>query len=176
MNRAFYIVGIVFSVIFMFVSAYYAEEVSDAKIESWMSDYMSSTSYGYDSYSYSSYSSSSDDDDLTVVATLWSLFFFACFITIDILGIMKVKTQTTKVLGIIGLSLSGIFLLWNFAVMSSPGSLSFDEVAPGWIFYSLVMLAFMIIGVVQSSRYYRKVSSTATSTQDSKPASDLLDS
>lgn len=171
MNRAFYIVGIVFSVIFMVVTGYYAEEVDSAKM------YDLFSSYSYDSYSsYSSYYSSGLAESYTSEAATWSLFFFLSFIAIDLLGLLKVKTTTVKVLSIIGLSLSGIFLLWNFVVLSSPGSVSFDEVAPAWIFYTMVMLAFTIIGVVQSSRYYSKASSMSTSIQDSKQTSDLLDS
>lgn len=171
MNRAFYIVGIVFSVFFMFITSYYAEEVRSARMYDLFSDFNS-----YDYNTYSSYFSSGLDESYTSEAALWSLFFFLSFITIDLLGLIKVKTTTVKVTSIIGLSLSAIFLLWNFAVLSSPGSMSFDEVAPGWIFYSMVMLAFTIVGVVQSSRYYRKVNSVSTSIQDSKQSSDLLDS
>ncbi|MBL4862900.1 MAG: hypothetical protein JKY09_07790 [Crocinitomicaceae bacterium] len=60
-----------------------------------------------------------------------------------------------KVFGIMGLCISGIFLLWNFGVMVSPGALSFDEVAPGWILYCFIMLAFTIVGLIQSVRYYK---------------------
>ena len=169
MNRAFYIIGIVFSVFFLFVITYYTEEVSSARIDYLFSDYGDYSSYGYNSYSSSSYK------DLTFEASLWSLFFFLTFITIDLLGLLKVKTTTTKVLSIIGLSFSGLFLLWNFAVMASPGSLSFDEVSPGWGFYCLVMLAFGIVGLVQSVRYSkRKV--TSDSIQGNSESKDLLDS
>ena len=150
MNKAFYIVGIVFSVIFLIITGYYSEEVSSAK---WSSFYSNMYDYDYLDYGYSSYDSSYEYKDLTVAAALWSLFFFLCFIAIDLLGMIKIKTKTTKVLSIIGLSFSGIFLLWNFAVMASPGSLSFDEVSPAWGFYCMLMLAFTIVGLVQSARY-----------------------
>ena len=181
MNRAFFIVGIVFSVIFMFVTSYYAEEVQSARWSAW--DSYSYSSYDYDSYSYPSYNSYSYDnsDDLTMEAGLWSLFFFLCFITIDILGLMKVKTKTMKVLGIIGLCFSGIFLLWNFLVIFDPGAISFDEVAPAWILYCLIMLAFTIVGLIQSVRYYKQQLSGATPVSNAAPTSgtselnDLLD-
>ena len=173
MNRAFYIVGIVFSVIFLFVVSYYAEEVSSARMDELFNSF---NSYSYDSYSsYSSYYSSGMAESYTSEGAMWSLFFFLSFITIDLLGLLKVKTTTTKVLSIIGLSVSGIFLLWNFAVMSSPGSISFDEVAPGWIFYCLIMLAFTIIGLVQSVRYSKRiVSGSSVGVENSNK--DLLDS
>lgn len=176
MNRAFYIVGIVFSIVFLFVGGYYAEEVDMAKWDSFYSSLSSSYDYGYN---YSSYSYDYRADDLTVAAALWSLFFFLCFIVIDLLGLLKVKTKTMKVFAIISLSLSGIFLLWDFAVMASPGSLSFDEVYPGWVLYCLIMLAFSIVGLVQSVRYHKSqlgggvATSSTTSSNETK---DLLDS
>jgi hypothetical protein len=163
MNKALYIVGIVFSVIFLILTFGYAEEVSNARY----------SSYFYD-YNYYDYGSSASD--LTMSAALWSLFFFLSFITIDLLGLIKVKTKTTKVLSIIGLSLSGMFLLWNFAVLSSPGSLSFDEVSPAWVFYCLAMLAFTIIGLIQSIRFGRKASAVEANQPVSTEPKDLLDS
>lgn len=176
MNRAFYIVGIVFSVIFMGIISNYSEEVSNARFDSFWNDYSSYSSYGYDDYSYSSYTSYSNDDEITFEATLWSLFFFLCFGAIDLLGLLKVKTRTVKVLSIIGLSLTGIFLLWNFLVMSSPDSMAFDEVAPGWSFYAMVMLAFTIVGLVQSVRFARRKDLGVEASNEKTATSDLLDS
>lgn len=177
MNRAFYIVGIVFSIVFLFVAGYYSEAVDSAKWESFYSSLASSyDDYGY---SYNSYSYDYRADDLTVQAAMWSLFFFLAFIAIDLLGLLKVKTKTMKVFAIIGLSISGIFLLWNFAVMASPGSLSFDEVFPAWMLYCFVMLAFSIVGLVQSVRYHKTQMSGGTSSNEasvSSEAKDLLDS
>lgn len=169
MNRAFYIVGIVFSVIFFFVSAYYVAECQKAYIESMYSDL-----YG-DLYSHSSYSFFSSRADLTMDAGFWSLFFLASFLTIDLLGLIKVKTTTVKVLGIIGLSLTGIFLLWTFVILSSPSSISFDEVGPAWVLYCLVMLAFTIVGLVQSVRYANRLKN-GLNPVTSKGKDDLLDS
>ena len=172
MNKAFYIVGIVFSVIFLGITVYYADEVSSARFDAIWDSY--SYDYGYDSYSYG-YSSYDEADDLTESAALWSVFFILAFIAIDLLGLIKVKTRTTKVLSIIGLSFSGIFLFWSFGVMSSPGSMSFDEVAPGWLFYCMVMLAFGIIGLVQSVRFYR-APTAARNNGNNAVEKDLLDS
>lgn len=174
MNKAFYIVGIVFAVVFLFVGGYYAEEVDNAQWSSFMSSYdYSDFGYNYDyGYDY-------EVEDLTIAASLWSLFFFLAFIAIDIMGLIKIKTTTVKVFSIIGLSLSGIFLLWNFAVMGSPGSLSFDEVYPGWVLYCLIMLAFSIVGLVQSVRYQKRQSVGAQPAQavtNTKEVEDLLDS
>lgn len=172
MNKAFYIVGIVFSVIFLFLGAYYSEEVSSARWDSIFSSYSSFSDYGY-SYNYDS----NLDEVYTVEAGLWSLFFFLSFCAIDLLGLIKIKTRTIKVISIIGLSLSGIFLLWTFGLLSSPGSLSFDEVYPAWALYCLTMLAFGIVGLIQSVRFGRRqtaVNSDSLNNQQSNK--DLLDS
>lgn len=176
MNRALYIVGIVFSVIFSGVISYYADEVDNAR---WNSYYDSFSSYSDYSYDYS-YMFNSDDEDLTVEAGLWSIFFILSFITIDLLGLLKVKTKTTKVLSIIGLSFSAIWLIWSFGMLSSPGSMSFDEVQPAWAFYATLMLAFTIVGLVQAVRYHKRKSQVVakpthqdTSVTETK---DLLDS
>lgn len=139
------------------------DEVSSSRYDYYMSDYP----YGYSSYN------SSGESSFTM--GIISLLFFFYFITVDIAGIAKIKLTTTKVLSIIGLSLSGIFLLWNFAMMAEPNSISFDEIGPAWILYSLVMLAFMIVGLVQSIRYLR-VKQSGHSVQGQEAKSDLLDS
>ena len=175
MNKAFYIVGIVFSLIFMGIISYYAEEVSDARWD-YLDSVYSSYDYGYSSYNYSMFSD--NDDDLTVEGGLWSLFFIFSFIAIDLLGLLKIKTTTVKVLSIIGLSLSGIFLLWDIVMILNPSGISFDEVQPGFAFYATVMIAFTIVGLVQSVRFQKRqqqpsVSTSASNTSEEK---DLLDS
>ena len=170
MNKAFYISGIVLSVVFIVLGAYYAEEVQSAK---WDNIYNSFDEYDYD-YSYDSYTSSSEYKDLTREGALWSLFFFLFFIASDLLGLIKVKTKTTKVFSIIGLSITGIFFLWNFGVMLSDGGITYDEVFPGYLLYCLIMLAFSIVGLVQSVRYAnRGIAGPAAESPETK---DLLDS
>jgi hypothetical protein len=168
MNKALYIVGIVFSVVFMMIGAYYSEEISYARWNSYFSSYSTYSDYGY-SYDYSA------ANDLTVSAGLWSLFFILCFIAIDLLGLLKVKTKTVKILSIIGLSLSGIFLLWTFAVIASPGSISFDEVYPAWALYCLTMLAFTIVGLIQAVRF-GKSSRNQSAPIINQRSNDILDS
>lgn len=147
--KALYIVGIVLSFIFIFVIGYFIQEVESARS---FSSYDFSNPYG--SYNYNSYYNNGSDD--TMMAAIVSFFFFAFFIVASIIGLIKVKTNTNKVLSIIGLSISGIFFLWNLLVMFSPSSLSFDEVGGGWAFYSLIMLAFMIVGLVQAVKYSKR--------------------
>lgn len=172
MNKAIFIIGIVLAFIFIGVCGYYAEEVSSARFE-----YLFS-SYNYSDYSYSGYSSyDSSYRDLTSEAGLWSLLFILFFVAMNLVGLIKVKTKTSKVLSIIGLSFSGILLFWDFAVIASPGAMSFDEVSPAWIFFALTMLAFAIIGLVQSLRFEKKRNQSSTvSSSVSRESSDLLDS
>lgn len=142
--KALYIIGIVLSVIFLFVIGFFVAEVESAR-------YMSYYDYDYSSYNSYSYQNNSSED--TMMAAIVSFFFFVFFIMSAILGLIKVKTKTNKVFSIIGLSISGIFFLWNLLVMIDPGALSFDEVGVGFAFYSLIMLAFMIVGLIQGVKY-----------------------
>lgn len=162
MNRAFYIVGIVFSVIFFFVSAYYISEARDAYLNELFS-------YDYSGYGYSYLYTGTSRADVSFEGALVSLFFFLAFLAIDLMGLLKVKTSTAKVMSIIGLSISGIFLLWNFGVLTSPGAMSFDEVGPAWMLYCMIVLAFSIVGLVQSVRFAKMGKSATT-------VSDILDS
>lgn len=158
MSKVLYIIGIVLSVVFLFVCGYYVSEVDAAQRADFM-NYLSSSldSYGYGGYS-SSLSSLNDGvaEDLTVEGGLISLLFFAFFIFADVTGIVKVKTTTMKVFGIIGLSISGLFLLLDFLMIASPGSMSFDEIGGGFVFYCFIMLAFSIVGLVQSINFAKQ--------------------
>ena len=165
MNKALYIVGIVFSFVFFCVSAYYVEEVSSARIMDIFSSYDSFGGYG----SYSSYNSTSASD-LTTEAGLIALFFLLVVIFVDIMGMLKVKTKTSKVFTIIGLALGGIFLLWDIVMLTSPDSISYDEAGVGFTFYALIVLAFSIVGLVQSIRFGKQ------KTGVKNPRNDLLDS
>ena len=165
--RALYIIGIVLAVVFIFVSAYFIEESSYER-------YSSYSNYSYDD-PFATYSYYSPSGESTFIAGLVSLFFFLYFATVYIVGLIKIKRTTNKVLSIIGVSLTGIFLLWNLLMMAEPASLSFDEIGPVWIFYSLIMLAFMIVGLVQTIRAIKPAQSVQN-TASQMPKSDLLDS
>jgi len=170
MNRAFYIIGIVFSVFFFFIAAFYVGSARSAYLSEMYS--MLLTDYSGD---YTSSYGSSLREQYTIEGAMWSLFFILSFITFDLMGLIKVKTVTAKVMSIIGLSISSLFLLWDFAVIGSPGSMSYDEVGPAFVLYSIVMLAFTIVGLVQSVRYYKmKQSGAVENAADS--LTDLLDS
>ena len=170
MSKVLYIIGIVLAVVFFILSGYYSGEVSDARFDALFS------SYDYSYSSYSSYSYNGSASDITVEAGVWSLVFILFFIAMNLVGLIKVKTKTSKVLTIIGLSFSGILLFWNFAMIASPGSISFDEVSPAWVFYILMILAFAIIGLVQSIRFSKKMMNAVPSSSVSTESKDLLDS
>ena len=139
MNVKLHIIGIFLSGIFIGVIVYFSEEVAAAR---W--DYL------YNDWGGSLLRQASNHKNLTITASLWSLVFFLVSIGLQVWGLVKVKTVTTKVVSIIGLSVSLLFILWDFMVIANPGSISFDEVSPGWIFYALIWMAFMIVGLVQS--------------------------
>lgn len=164
--KAVYILGIVLSILFLFVIGYFIEEVQSARYSSLYNyEYVG----GYDNYNNSYYDNGSDQ---TFIGAIVSFFFFTFFIFVGIVGLIKVKTSSNKVISIIGLSLSTIFFFWNILVMISPGSLSYNEVGGGFGFYSIVMLAFMIVGLVQAIRFSkREISADLDITNG-----DLLDS
>ena len=144
MLRAFQIVALVFSVIFLIVALVYIEEASH---ERWSSYYNPYDSYG----SYSSYGRSSSHD-ASYMGGILSLVFLLLFAAVHILSMIKIKTTTMKVISIIGISLTGIGLLLSFLVISSPGASSYDEVGPVFVLYSLAAIAFHIVGTIHAFR------------------------
>ncbi|MDF3027351.1 MAG: hypothetical protein K0S23_1658 [Fluviicola sp.] len=140
MNKAFYISSLVLSVLFGFIIIYYIELVSYSRYSSFL-----------DSYNYLD-----SGAEKTEEAALISLLFFSFFITTFLLGLIKIKRVTNKVLSIIGLSVSALFLLWDLVMWSSPSSLSFDEVGIGFFFFTPMVVAFSIVGIIQSNRFKRQ--------------------
>lgn len=157
MNKAFYISSLVLSVLFGIIIMYYIDWVSSSRYSFWDA--------GTDSYG------RSEADIRTEQAGWISMLFFSFFITTFLLGLVKIKRVTNKVLSIIGLSLSALFLLWDLAMLSSPSSLSFDEVGVGFFFFVPVILGFSIVGIVQSGRYKKQ-----GALYKKQVESDLLDS
>jgi hypothetical protein len=144
--RAFYLTALVLTLVFAGLTFFYAEEVSSARWSNY--NYNSYDSYG--SSSYDSYQYSNEDDEKTMEAGFVTMVFFVFYIVLFLLSLIKIKKTTMKVFSIIGLSLTGIMVLWDGLMIASPSSVSFDEVAPGWLIFGVVMLAFTIIGTIQS--------------------------
>ena len=140
MLRGLTIASLAFAVILAFLSLYYMEHIHHARMNAYFSDY---------DFSESSYRRMYE---ATMEVGIISLLFMCFFITLYIIKLVKLKTTTIKVLTIIGLSLTGIMVAWNVIMISSPGSISFDEVAPAWVLLSLVYIGFGIPGVVHSFR------------------------
>lgn len=169
MNKALYSIGIVFSVVFFCVAAYYIEEVSTAESIAFVS---SMSRYGgYDAFD-ASYATMLEEGaaGFTMEAGTISLFFFGYFLFTDLMGLLRVKTRTMRVLAIIGLSLGAVFLVWDCMMLTSPRALGFDEVGPGFLLYALIALAFSIVGLVQSVRFSKHGNRLGS------PRQDLLDS
>jgi hypothetical protein len=147
MMRAFYITAVVLTLVFIIVSLVYMERVHSARMASYYNTYDSYDSYGGSSYNYSLYDY---DNDITQEMGFISVFFFLVYLTVEILTFVKIKTRTMKVLTIIGISFTGIMLLWDALMISSPGGISFDEVGPAWILFGIIQLAFCIVGMVHA--------------------------
>jgi len=147
MMRGFYITGIVLAAILFLFTIYYAEETRHARWRAYDYNYNSYNSYG--GYNYSSYS---NDKEYTIEAGLISAFFFLFFIALEILTLIKLKTTTMKVLSIIGISITGIMILWDLLMLVDPGGISFNEVSEGWIIFAMIQTAFCIVGTVHAFR------------------------
>lgn len=144
MLRGFYIAAMALSLIFIVVCTAFIDEVSSHRYESY-SDY----SYGDSSQHYEN---TDHGEDITITAGISTMFLFLIMETIFIISLVRLKTKTMKVFSIIGISLTGIMILWDVMMISNPGNLSFDEVGPAWIFYLLVMLGFSIVGTIHAFR------------------------
>jgi len=135
--KALNIIGLVLVIVLFFVTGVYINETSSAR---W-------SDYSYDSYSYL-YSGRAAD--VTMEAASIMLLFMFFYIGAMIANLVKVKTTTTKVMSIIGLSFSLIILLINLVVLAEPSNLAFDESGGFFIIYGILMLAFFIVFLVQS--------------------------
>ncbi len=145
MNRILYIFGIVLSLVFLgvsvvFLSFYIAARSSEV--------FTSNAEFQLASFT---------SESITIRAGWTLLCFLVYFIFMDILGIAKVKTKTMKVVGIISLVISVFVAVNTMGMLSSPGSMSYDEVVLVYMAYSFIVLTFSIIGLIQSIKYFRKL-------------------
>lgn len=146
--RAFFIVAVVLSLIYIVVAAGIAGQVESAR---WSNDYYS---YGYDGYDdyygYDNYEYEDEADEYTRMGGIVSLFYMLISATAFVLALLKIKTKTMKVISIIGLSLAGLFVLWSMLPLMSPGNISFDEIAPAFVLTGIALLGLHIVGVVHA--------------------------
>jgi hypothetical protein len=136
------IIGLVLVVIAFGAIGYYINEVDEASWRYW-------SNYDYESYNYSY----PDYSSITFEAALVMIPFTIFFILAYIWNMIKVKTTSTRVFSIIGLSFSLLIVLINLAVLGNPGSLDFTESGGFFIFYHIINLAFFIVLLVQSVRF-----------------------
>lgn len=156
MMRAFFISTCVLTLIFIISAFAITAMVDEARTMSWLSYDYDDYSYDYDyssDYSYDSYDSYYYDEQAEsgtrlggIVSVLYMLVSAGAFV----LALMKIKTKTMKVISIIGLSLSGLFLLWAMLPMSSPSSISFDEVGPAFALAGIALLGLHIVGMIHA--------------------------
>jgi hypothetical protein len=149
MMRAFFITTCVLSLIYIVVAFGIASAVQSYEWSSY-SSYDTYDSYNsYDPYAYS-YDYDNEADEATQAGGVISVIFMLISAVVFMLALMKIKTKTMKVISIIGLSISGIFLLWGFLPMTSPGGVSFDEVGPAFALAGIVLLAFNVVGTIHA--------------------------
>ena len=142
------------------VTLVYANMVSEARMEYIFSD------FSFSSISYSK---------ITEEAALSTGIIFCFFIFMFLFGLLRVKTRTSKVLSIIGGVLSFCFVVWAIVVFMSPSAISFDEVFFVWLLFSLIVISFSIVGLIQSVRFRRMIKSGQVAVKSTESI-DLLDS
>jgi hypothetical protein len=147
--RVLYIITIVFAFLFIIIMAAGTAGTNEER-DRYYRYQMDGDDFGY-------YDSTPQYVESTYIAVGISIPYFLFMITLCILGLVYVKTATNKVFSIIGLSLTGIMLVWGLVVLSSPRSMSFDEVGGGWILYGVFTLVLAIIGTVQAFRAHRNL-------------------
>lgn len=134
--RALNIIALVLVFLMFAFTGYYINEVSRARWSSYLDfDYL-----------YTSSRVGSITTEAVMVMLVFVLFFTAAYIA----NLVKVKTTTSKVMAIIGLSVSLLILLASFGVLSSPSGASFDESGGFYILFGIINLAFFIVHLVQS--------------------------
>jgi hypothetical protein len=134
--RALNIIGLALVFVMFFITGYYINEVSRARWSSFLDfDYL-----------YPSSRVGSITTEAAFIMLVFVLFFTAAYIA----NLVKVKTTTSKVMAIIGLSFSFIVLITCFGVLAEPRAMSFDESGGVFILYGIINLAFFIVHLVQS--------------------------
>ena len=94
------------------------------------------------------YEISKSTHDLAIVTLVYGLLAE----TTLVLSLMKIKTKTVKIMSIIGMAIGGIFLVFNFMPLSSPGKFSFDETWSLYYLFGTIMLAVFSVITVHAFR------------------------
>lgn len=146
MNKNLYVFGIILSIFFAGTLVYYFFEAREAR-----------ENLNEALVSYSAYTSYLDSDEkpffVTIRVGLWSLVYSVFFLIMSIVALAKVKTTTATSMSIIGVSLSGIFILWDFLMMYAAHTLTYDLIYFTFFLYSAYLIAYSIIQLIQFNRY-----------------------
>ena len=156
--RAFFSAACVLSLIYI-ISAFGIAVTVEEYNDMWLDEYLySSYDYSYDdTYDYS-YDYGYDDsyyyeemaDSATRMGGFISLAYMLISAAAFLLALLKIKTKTMKVISIIGLSLAGLFLLWSFMPISSPGAAGFDEVGGAFGLAGIALLGLHVVGMIHA--------------------------
>lgn len=134
------IIGIILSVALAPLTNYFIETTNEVRIRSWF-------------HPNRAYATSTDTAEITTQAGLAIGIICGFLIFLCIINLIKIKTNTTKTLSIIGITLLGVAFIWNLIMLSTPKHISFDEGGQIWFVASLIMTSFSITFLVQSIRY-----------------------
>jgi hypothetical protein len=147
MMRILYLVSHVVTIALISVSFYYIIQVSDARSDFYMQSYSSYDTYDpYGSANY--YDTGGTDEGVTQEAGFVMIAFMVFYLALQVLALIKIKSIAMKIMGIIGLVLTGIMLAWDAIMIGSPGSISFDEVGAVFILFGVIMLGFGVPGTI----------------------------
>jgi len=135
MMKKYFSLTIALSVVFTALVAYYYNEVDEARLTEMMDIIGGVTTY----------TSGGQSENLTEEIAILSLFFIGAFMVLDYLKMKKSVLHKRR--AFIGLFLSVVLLVWDLGVLSSPGHMSFDEVAPAWGVYGLSMFMLALMGM-----------------------------
>ncbi|MFT4602119.1 MAG: hypothetical protein ACI857_002305 [Arenicella sp.] len=148
--KAINIIGLCLAVIIMPVCVYFVIECERAGWSYW-SDY----SYG------------PSRADVTLQGAGISIFIVGFFLFQSIANLVKVKTTSSKVIGIISIVFMGIFFFINLAMVGSGGGATYDEGGAFNFIAGLMMIAFSIVFLVQTINYEKKLAKSADIVDDS---------
>jgi hypothetical protein len=140
--KSWYIISLVLTVLFGATILYFMEEVAST----WW--------YVYDEWDMGNFYGSAEQElrDITQVAGSACLLFTTFYILLFSFSLKYLKTITAKVMSILGVVLAGIHFLLCLVPAAAPGEIYFDEFGGVPLFFTLIMLAFCIVNLVQASR------------------------
>ena len=160
--KAINIIGICLAVLLIPLCIYYAEETSYARWQSY--------DWSWNEFSTPYYGPSAGE--VTAMSAGVSLLFVAFFLFQSIMTMTKIKTMTSKVMGIIGISLMGIAFLINLSLLGGAGT--YDKGGLINIFVGLIMIGFSIVFLVQTVNYEKKAATSSPEMIDDAGVDEIV--